>query len=496
MDESSESDPTDYTYFGYIEDVTDAQLVIEGCVRKTLKKFSSTFDTSTLVITSGVVVVILETGVRWRDKLTWSPSRAYGPFLLYRQVEAAEKSAQPLVNAKFRGLTRSTGIDSGIAPTFSTKTLKPGTRVVANGFTKRTITLLGSNGMRYRLISYAKADDIRKIRLNAIDGSEEYRTLSNELLQDGEVPGLTRPSHDDMFREFPGFPFAAEKKVKDILKRQSCSDSEEEPHRLRVKKTKWHKKEVSPIHLDIFEPKLDVSQLPHDQTVSSNENAASFSLTSTDASSSSSQVPRTSANPSHTSNTSCVPAAQPPALMHIMPAPSMTNPFPVAASHTPLYSLPAASHGMHPGYVFPNFATPPIFPPPQHVQVVMYPHVGQPQPFAMYPPLYQPPARTSAHQTFNYSGQTSHLNLTEHLPPITSSLPAYPRPPYQASHGSMLIGMPPIQYYGYQPPPPPAHWQSVYTAYPYPQYPSQTESDPMFLYNTAYRPASFCNTPE
>ncbi|KAI8622693.1 hypothetical protein BC830DRAFT_272412 [Chytriomyces sp. MP71] len=308
--------------------------------------------------------------MRWRDKLTWSPSRAYGPFLLYREVETAEEASQTLVNAKFRGLTRSIGIDSGIAPTFSSKTLKPGTRVVENGFTKRTITLTGSDGLRYRLISYAKADDIRKIRLNATDRSEAYRTLSDEPVLEGDVPALTRPSHDDKFRKYPGFPSPPEKVIDKRTRKKSLSDSVEEPLRLLVKKPKWRQKSASPTDFPIFEPQLEY---PCSQASLSLANGTSLVHRSADATSSLSQMRQTSTSVANATTdtvttqstfmTSTAPA--PPPSIHMMRAPE--HGVPSGHLHHPYYYAgpPPVQSEMHPAYPHPNFVA-------QQPQPVMY----------------------------------------------------------------------------------------------------------------------------
>ncbi|KAI8620696.1 hypothetical protein BC830DRAFT_458923 [Chytriomyces sp. MP71] len=496
VDGSSESDPTDFTYFGYIEDVTDAQLVIEGCVRKMLKKFSSSFDTSTLDITSGVVVVIMEAGMRWRDKLTWSPSRAYGPFLLYREVEVAKDASQPLVNAKFRGLTRSIGIDSGIAPTFSSKTLKPGTRVVEGGFTKRTITLTGSDGMRYRLISYARADDIRKIRLNATDASEEYRTLSNELVAGGEVPALTRPSQDDKFKQFPGFPSSPKRKKDKETRKQTCR---EEP---LIKKPKWCKKNEPPTEFQVFEPRTELSQASL-----SNANETSCIHPAADGSFSSSQIRRMSATSAsagsaahyvqqahHSTTDRTQPttlASTVPASTQVMRAIEHSSAPSSIALHSPVYYLspPPAYPGMHPAYAHPNFAAPMMYHPSQQPRPVMYAYVEQPLPYAAFPPYHQFPVPPARNGSSNYSEQASHLNLHVPMQPIPSSFVSHHSRAElsQTQQDHAQPNVPLIQYHGYLPPPPPGYVQSAHSTEPYPQYCPHPGPDPTLLYQTTFR---------
>ncbi|KAI8619762.1 hypothetical protein BC830DRAFT_709187 [Chytriomyces sp. MP71] len=93
------------TFYGFIKDAHDALLVIEGVVRGILKPFngrtgglgpaageagtSGTNSAWDMQIRSGTVIVFAEISSqmkRWRDGERWSPSRAHGPFLLYRYV--------------------------------------------------------------------------------------------------------------------------------------------------------------------------------------------------------------------------------------------------------------------------------------------------------------------------------------------------------------------------------------------------------------------------
>ncbi|ORY43970.1 hypothetical protein BCR33DRAFT_232432 [Rhizoclosmatium globosum] len=79
--------------------------------------------------------------MRWRDGRRWSPSRINGPFLMYREVEAGSP----------------TGARKDIAGTrerFDTTCFRAGTRGVVGGLVKRTVTLEGSDGNRYRVINY------------------------------------------------------------------------------------------------------------------------------------------------------------------------------------------------------------------------------------------------------------------------------------------------------------------------------------------------------
>ncbi|KAI8610434.1 hypothetical protein BC830DRAFT_1145796 [Chytriomyces sp. MP71] len=86
--------------------------------------------------------------VRWRDGERWSPSRIHGQFLLYREVTSTRHDSN-VRNELPETCTR-----------FNTSGARPNTRLVPNGFAKRTITLTGSDGNRYRVISYFYPHDI------------------------------------------------------------------------------------------------------------------------------------------------------------------------------------------------------------------------------------------------------------------------------------------------------------------------------------------------
>ncbi|KAJ3106916.1 hypothetical protein HK100_003668, partial [Physocladia obscura] len=169
------------TYFGYIEDQADALAVIEATIAKILVPFTgSSVDMSQFKVRSGSVAVIPESCrfvKRWRDGLKWSPSRAYGPFLLYRQIEAVKEKASP--SEKLHGPSAIPGVE----PLFTSKTLKAGTQIVDNGLTKRSISMKGSDGQRYRVISYYTPRDViemhkqTSIWRNAKQNSSNYATV-------------------------------------------------------------------------------------------------------------------------------------------------------------------------------------------------------------------------------------------------------------------------------------------------------------------------------
>ncbi|KAI8611800.1 Gti1/Pac2 family-domain-containing protein [Chytriomyces sp. MP71] len=147
---ASNSDPNQFleTFYGYVKNRMDALLLIEACIDGALFPLNVTpVDLSRVRIRSGTVLVFAENNnhsmmVRWRDGERWSPSRIHGQFLLYREVISTRNDS---------------GIRNDVPETctrFTTSGARPNTRLVPNGFAKRTITLTGSDGNRYRVISY------------------------------------------------------------------------------------------------------------------------------------------------------------------------------------------------------------------------------------------------------------------------------------------------------------------------------------------------------
>ncbi|ORX94448.1 hypothetical protein K493DRAFT_191703, partial [Basidiobolus meristosporus CBS 931.73] len=83
------------TYFGYIESVLDALLVIEACRLGYLNRVQRRLsEKERQNLQSGSVYVWEEeeSGMRrWTDGRAWSPSRVLGSFLVYRELENKRK---------------------------------------------------------------------------------------------------------------------------------------------------------------------------------------------------------------------------------------------------------------------------------------------------------------------------------------------------------------------------------------------------------------------
>ncbi|KAJ3397778.1 hypothetical protein HDU80_009463 [Chytriomyces hyalinus] len=184
------------TYIGFIATLEDALLVVEATINGSLPHFIGTAgDLNLIPCRSGTVIVVAEASAkvrRWKDGVPWSPSRAFGPFLLYRQIElesSATQSHLPKYTAR-----RFNSNHAGLEPNYTRKTLKPGTRISPTGLTKRRITLIGSDGGRHRLVSYYKPSDI----VDLLVGKEVHAIKSElpdkyKLLKiPSDDPGLNR----------------------------------------------------------------------------------------------------------------------------------------------------------------------------------------------------------------------------------------------------------------------------------------------------------------
>ncbi|KAJ3193926.1 hypothetical protein HDU82_002627, partial [Entophlyctis luteolus] len=196
---------TGESYYGFVDNQVDALLLVEATIAGTIPAFSgSAIDVARLRIRSGTVLVISESCrlvKRWKDGLQWSPSRAYGSFLLYRQTCNVSQAKANATSSRKRIRV------PGATPFFAKNVLKPGTDILKegedylrekfgrdlktfklDGLTKRSITIKGSDGKRHRVISYYTPSDAARIS----------RCCSNQSSSavDGHGPPFMRPSLD------------------------------------------------------------------------------------------------------------------------------------------------------------------------------------------------------------------------------------------------------------------------------------------------------------
>ncbi|KAI9324092.1 hypothetical protein BDR26DRAFT_926138 [Obelidium mucronatum] len=137
------------TFFGFVRDKSDASILVEAVISGRLQAVSH-FPTEPggLPFRSGSLIVFCESKrVRWRDGGLWTTSKASGDFLLYREV-CPDDGALP------------SELEVEDSLVFTTPNVRPQTRLVPNGMAKRTITLMGSDGLRYRVIGYFRPRDV------------------------------------------------------------------------------------------------------------------------------------------------------------------------------------------------------------------------------------------------------------------------------------------------------------------------------------------------
>ncbi|KAI8827614.1 hypothetical protein BJ741DRAFT_714227 [Chytriomyces cf. hyalinus JEL632] len=139
-------------------------------------------------IRSGTVLVFAEKTakvekMRWRDGLNWSYSRISGSFLLYREVEPIPQHSynntppQILENSEF--ILRS---------------VRPNTQLIPGGLAKRTMTVEGSCGTKFRLINYFYPNHVQ----------HHYDTTSSINSIDHAV--LHTPRQDALLRRYYNHP--------------------------------------------------------------------------------------------------------------------------------------------------------------------------------------------------------------------------------------------------------------------------------------------------
>ncbi|KAI8610613.1 Gti1/Pac2 family-domain-containing protein [Chytriomyces sp. MP71] len=169
------------TWFGFVKDPEDAQMLVNACVQGALKcaEDMPLAGNRTEPLRSGSVVVFCENSesmrVRWRDGLNWSCSKISGRFLLYREVVIGDT---PVPQQRERHSN------------FIVQNVRKDTKLIPNGLAKRTISLVGDDGRRYRVINYFSPTDV----------SHFYKNKPGSSLRGAQ--SLQRPSDLPEFRPF------------------------------------------------------------------------------------------------------------------------------------------------------------------------------------------------------------------------------------------------------------------------------------------------------
>ncbi|KAJ3217923.1 hypothetical protein HDU81_000710 [Chytriomyces hyalinus] len=181
------------TFYGFIKERSDAVALVEACVAGVLKPLKMVPADAKL--RSGSVLVFAESSgmTRWRDGENWSPSRIHGSFLLYREVQPKTMDKVPFL-AQYQ------------KSRFGTTSFRPKTQPVQHGFAKRTVSIVGSDGNRYRVISYFFPKDVTHLC-----GEDDESCLAESVSAAGglrdrrcAIPGvnLKTPSEDAELARF------------------------------------------------------------------------------------------------------------------------------------------------------------------------------------------------------------------------------------------------------------------------------------------------------
>ncbi|KAI9364440.1 Gti1/Pac2 family-domain-containing protein [Zopfochytrium polystomum] len=150
------------TFYGFISTPLDALMVVEGCRLGLLHTLDvRPREISDIVIRSGSVIVFDEAGSRmrrWRDNRKWSPSRVAGPFLLYKEIDTADSQRKSIAQMPTKCIP-------GVDPVFGAGVLRGDCRILDDGLTKKTMSVVMDDGKKYRVISYYLRSDVIEGRL-------------------------------------------------------------------------------------------------------------------------------------------------------------------------------------------------------------------------------------------------------------------------------------------------------------------------------------------
>ncbi|ORX76439.1 hypothetical protein K493DRAFT_403974 [Basidiobolus meristosporus CBS 931.73] len=175
------------TYFGYIESVHDALLVIESCrlgyLHRVQRRLSEKERQS---VRSGSVFVWEEeeSGMRrWTDGRAWSPSRVLGSFLIYRELENKRKHNKTLLNHPSPPLSI---IEGDIGEKRDNSHMEFPYK--DSGLIKQSLSVTTSNHRKLHLISYYTKDHVTSGQLKVPSYDS---TFSHIRIPKGLYPDMT-----------------------------------------------------------------------------------------------------------------------------------------------------------------------------------------------------------------------------------------------------------------------------------------------------------------
>ncbi|PJF18771.1 hypothetical protein PSACC_01407 [Paramicrosporidium saccamoebae] len=149
------------SYFGLVETVEDAVLVVEACRRALLPRVQYRLgDRDRYMIRSGSVFIFteLESGIkRWTDGKIWSPSRIAGEFLIYRQLEQRISATRKPMTMQI-GILGNVASDAARIEEPDEKSTSPEPLLKKEGLMKKTISLNIDNSTVHLICYYREAE--------------------------------------------------------------------------------------------------------------------------------------------------------------------------------------------------------------------------------------------------------------------------------------------------------------------------------------------------
>lgn len=153
------------TYVGYIKTLEDALYVFEACRRGQLNRVQRRLSTKErMEIDSGSIFAWDEREAcmrRWTDSRTWSPSRVFGSFLTYKELDTKRRPRKQHKNYIYK----------------------------QNGLIKQSFSIVTNTNQKLHLISYYKKQDILSGKLKR--PSDVFHHLFS--IPKGIYPDLAQP---------------------------------------------------------------------------------------------------------------------------------------------------------------------------------------------------------------------------------------------------------------------------------------------------------------
>ncbi|KAI9330877.1 hypothetical protein BDR26DRAFT_1011210 [Obelidium mucronatum] len=154
LNESDSALNTQETFFGYVRDTVDCYILVEAVVAGLLRPYTGASGS----VRNGTVLVIpLDSRPnKFMDHRQWSAAKTQGSFKVTREVEAVNTFRHSSSAIKTRR-NSCAGVPGAVFPTC---TARFGTRIKDQGLMKKSLSMNGSDGHLYRVISYSYPKDV------------------------------------------------------------------------------------------------------------------------------------------------------------------------------------------------------------------------------------------------------------------------------------------------------------------------------------------------